>query len=225
MVSNQQAPPDDWHDRDLVTMDLVASGDPDGLRRLLQDHGGVIRSRLVKDFGRTLDDAEIDEAMSSAVVQVWHSAAAFDLTKGTLRGWTTVIARHCALVLIAMRRQRRLLSNRDLDRLELPVRSCSLLAADQQRLCADVLSCTERLPRIQRAVLLADLEALDTTPAVTLAQLLQTTKSSIYVARRKGRKALRLALIELGYDLAEPPPKERRSVGAQRNVLPRARQE
>ena len=70
---------------------------------------------------------------------------------------------------------------------------------------ADVLACLHELSRQQRNVLLADLAAGGTASATDLAQRMQTTRNTIYVARAVGRKALRAGLLKRGYVLGHGP--------------------
>jgi DNA-directed RNA polymerase specialized sigma24 family protein len=158
-------------DRDALTVELLRAGDPEGLQRLLQDHGALVKCRLIKDFGKVLDGSEIEEAMSVMTVSIWHAAARFDSQKGTLRAWALVIARNCAL-----------------------------------RLLADLQTCIAQLPRLQQAVLRADLEAGTAMPAGELAARLGTTPNSIYVSRLKGRQGLRIAMQAMGHSFPGMPP-------------------
>jgi len=192
-------------DRDAITLAQLAGGNPEGLQRLLQDHGGLLRSRLRKDFGKALDDSEIDEAMSTMVVKVWHTARRFDASKGTLRAWASVIAHNSARGILETRRRGFMHPEPDLDRF---TRSgpAPLPASARQKLLADLHRCLNLLPPLQRAVLQADLEAGCSAPAQPLAKRFATTTNSIYVSRQKGRKAMRKALQALGHlaDLEVP---------------------
>jgi len=64
--------------RDRRTLRLLADGDPNGLRRLLRDHGGTVRARLQVDFGkvfdqylRTTDIPELVHETKGDSVTVW----------------------------------------------------------------------------------------------------------------------------------------------------------
>lgn len=209
-----QAPANAEPDRDAVTTGRLIAGDPEGLRRLLQDHGGLIQARLRRDFGKALDDAEIDEAMGAMAVKVWNAASRFDATKGTLRAWATVIARNCALRQLERRRSNTLRSEPDLDRFVLPEPAAGRPSCEQLRLRADLHASIAALPPLQRAVLEADLEAGGSVPAESLAARLGSTPNSIYVSRQKARQALRQAMALRGHDLGSPEPGARRAAGA-----------
>jgi DNA-directed RNA polymerase specialized sigma24 family protein len=188
----------------MVTVRLVVAGDPEGLRRLLQDHGAIVRARLEREFD-TLDGSEIDEAMGAMAVKVWNAGQRFDANKGTLRAWCAVIARRCALRLLDMRKRDPAKAEPDLDLYELPRPPVEPPSAEQVRLLADLRLSIAELPGLQRAVAQADLEAGGLAPASLLARQLKTTPNSIYVSRLRARKALRLAMARRGHDLADPP--------------------
>ncbi len=209
-----EAPANAEPDRDAVTTGWLLAGNPEGLRRLLLDHGGLIETRLRRDFGKALDDAEIDEAMGAMAVKVWNAAARFDATKGSLRAWATVIARNCALKQLERRRSDTLRTEADLDRFVLPELASNRPVAEQQRLRADLFASIAALPPLQRAVLQADLEAGGSVPAETLAARLGSTANSIYVSRQKARQALRQAMARRGHALGRPEPGARRATGA-----------
>ncbi|MBP8299519.1 MAG: sigma-70 family RNA polymerase sigma factor [Planctomycetes bacterium] len=193
-------------DRDALTVELLRAGDPEGLQRLLQDHGALVKCRLIKDFGKVLDGSEIEEAMSVMTVSIWHAAARFDSQKGTLRAWALVIARNCALRLLEVRRRTILRSESDLDLLAAKSTQRHPPTAERLRLLADLQTCIAQLPRLQQAVLRADLEAGTAMPAGELAARLGTTPNSIYVSRLKGRQGLRIAMQAMGHSFPGMPP-------------------
>lgn len=185
--------------RDADTAARLVAGDPDGLRQLFEDHGGLLRARLEQVFGTALDDSELDEVLAMTSVRVWRAARRFDPAQGSLRGWVAVIGRRCALSLLQARaRARRNEQPVDVHELaELP--PPSPVSPHKQRLLADMLACLEHLPPLQRAVLLADYQAGGPAPAHELAKRLRTSINSIYVSRHKGRQSLRKALEGLGH--------------------------
>ena len=194
---HDKAPPTEPRNRDAVTVALLVAGNQQGLRQLLEDHGGVVRLRLMRQFQKTLDDSELDEVMGLAAIRVWRTQSRFDATLGTLRAWFFVIARNCVLTMLSKRRNSPLELCGNLDGFgtgEAPAPS-----ARRQQLVADTHACLEELPPMQRAVLQADLEAGEVVPAQELALRLKTTTNSIYVTRLKGREALRKALARVGH--------------------------
>ena len=194
----------DDHDpaRDAATLALLTAGDPDGLRQLLLDHGGTVRNGLRRSFGRVLDDSGLDDALATAVVNIWQARLTFNPDHGTLRAWLFVIARNCALNLLASRRADPV-SIDELDLLLTDLR-CAGAEAERLRLALDVQRCLRTMPRRMRAVLNADLAAGGTAPTPALALQLGTTVNTIYVARSRGRLQLRQQLQRLGYSIETP---------------------
>ena len=190
--------------RDSDTIRRMQADDPEGLRQLLEDHGGTVRMRLRQSFGRLLDNSEIDEVLSLTSIKVWKAARDFDPSLGTLRAWLSVIARNCALRTLAKRgRARRLEQATDVDDMPAMAHESEKPLADRQRLVDDTLACLRQLPPLQRAVLMADFEAGAPARADQLAARLHTSVNSIYVSRHKGRRSLRKLLQKMGHEPTE----------------------
>ena len=73
---------------------------------LLDRYGAITQSALKKALGNTLDDAEIDEAMSTASYSAWRAIDTYDSSKGTLRAWFFVIARNAGRAILRDRQSR-----------------------------------------------------------------------------------------------------------------------
>ena len=79
---------------DVSLMDRIASGDEAALQTLLRRHGALLRYVIAP----ILPDArDREECFADVSVKLWQAAGSFDGTKGSLRGWLTVLARNCAL--------------------------------------------------------------------------------------------------------------------------------
>ena len=79
---------------DVSLMDRIASGDDAALQTLLRRHGALLRYVITP----ILPDArDREECFADVSVKLWQTAGSFDGTKGSLRGWLTVLARNCAL--------------------------------------------------------------------------------------------------------------------------------
>jgi DNA-directed RNA polymerase specialized sigma24 family protein len=185
--------------RDPATVVMLKSGDATGLRHLLEDHGGMVRARLRKRFHRVLDDSEIDESLHLAAIQVWRSAGTYDSNLGPLRAWFSAIANNCALKLLQKRKRAGFSLNVDLDQHPVAVQTVMPPTSARQKLLLDTMACLEKLPRLQRSILQADLDAGGQAPAATLASQFDTSTNSIYVSRLKGLRSLRRMLAELGH--------------------------
>ena len=196
--------------RDSDTAARLRVGDDEGLRQLLEDHGGVVRMRLRQTFGRMLDDSELNEVLSMTSIRVWRAARRFDPQRGTLRAWLSVIARNCGLRLLEQRRaEPRVERVPDMDNLAGVASETSQLSEKERReLLDDVMTCVRRLPAMQRAILLADFAAGSPAEAEQLAARLRTTVNSIYVSRHRGRQTLRKALRSLGHRMDDDHDKE-----------------
>lgn len=188
-------------DRDRDTIERLRRGDDTGLKQLLEDHGGAARARLRQHFGGALDASELDEILALTIVRVWKVGARFDPALGSLRAWTVVIARNFAIRHLRSRgRFRNREQGVELDGIASRDRATGR-TSERPRLVSDAHACLRKLPRLQRAVLLADLELGNAASAKQLARRLRTTPGSIYVSRLKGRRSLLRELRKLGHNL------------------------
>ena len=205
LPSVHQQPTPSAIDRDNATLALFVDGNPEGLRRLLLDHGGRIRWTLEVDFKRLLNRADIDDAMSQASQRVWRARQRFDPRRGTLRAWFYVIARNCALRILEAKTHSALKFVGDMNLVvskDVPPteREFDVPASPQrQRFVHDLHRCIAALPGQQRDVILADLAAGGLADTKHLVADLDTTPASIYASRAKARAALRHALSALGH--------------------------
>lgn len=194
--------PADNPERDRQTLDQLVQGQQEGLQNLISDHGPHVRAYVKRKLGRLLDHWQIEETMSLASLRAWQSASRFDPTRGRLRAWFAVIARNCGLSLIAQHQGQPFVSIDGVDPTILGVAS-GKSEAKRMQLVVDVHRGIGLLPHLQRSVLLADLNAGTTLPAPLLAERFRSTAQSIYVARHRGRRELRVYLERLGY--GDPP--------------------
>lgn len=185
-------------ERDRITLDLLVAGDPEGMERMIKDHGKHVRAFLRRRFGHALDHWELEEAMSLAAIRAWQAASRFNATRGQLRTWFAVVARNCALSLIAQHQDERYIS---LDGITPAVAEVATTPSEARRmqLIVDVHRGIGKLAQLQRSVLLADLNAGTTLPASVLAERFHSTIRSIYAARSRGRRELRCYLEGIGY--------------------------
>tara|TARA_R110002094_G_C4869117_1_gene208297 strand:- start:184 stop:816 length:633 start_codon:yes stop_codon:yes gene_type:complete len=193
-------------DGDAEIVRLLAERQSIGLRSLLDRYGAITQSAIKKALGNSLDDAEIDEAMSTASYHAWRAIDTYEPDKGSLRAWFFVIARNAGRAILRDRQRRQweprgdamammaATSSQDTD--DEPVHSV------KQRTFLNALrTCISRLPRLQRSVIEADLKTGDIADAGQLALELNTSKNSIYVSRSTARKTLSRTLTELGFGI------------------------
>ena len=192
--------------RDRDTMRRMRQQDPDGLRQLLQDYAARVQWSLRREF-RTLSETDVDEALNAAALSAWRAAAAFDERKGTVRAWFYVIARHAALGIVRreLRQQKNVeVMSPNLAGLEAPSRRRVSAGAASSQFIAALRRCVERLPRLQRSIIEADLEAPDEVAAAAeLALRFSTSKNAVYVSRSAARKALKRCLLSSGHGLPQ----------------------
>lgn len=187
---------------------LIRDGQNIGLRTLLERYGSVTRRALKKTLGNALDDAEIDEAMSTASYNAWRAIDTYERGKGTLRAWFFVIARNAGRAILRNRQGRQWEPRSDAivhaqaepqqtapDESESSRRQSAFLRA--------LRTSIGRLPRLQRHVIEADLRSGDIADAEQLATDLKTSKNSIYVSRNNARKNLRKLLGEMNFHFGE----------------------
>ena len=116
-------------------------------------------------------------------------------------GWFFVIARNAALGIVRREaRAKRHLEpvSPDLTRFAAPQGAPDSQMEDEA-FAGDLRECIARLPRLQRAILEADLQTGDVAEASDLVERLRTTSNSVYVSRSMARKSLRKCLARRGY--------------------------
>ena len=199
MSAADSTSPPPRRDRDAETLALLRAGHPDGLRHLVEDHAASTLAGLRRAFARFLGAAEIEDALTAALVRIWEQPDRFDPDLGTIRAWLFVVARNSALSTVRRRqRQLRDISIEDFDSL---LARLATTPAELERLrrIADLHGCLSELPPMQRAVLLADLAANGTESSTVLAQRLCTSPTAIYSARHRGRAELARMMQRLGH--------------------------
>lgn len=193
-------------DGDAEILRLLKNRESTGLCSLLERYGAITQSALKRALGSSLDNAEIEEAMSTASYNAWRAIDSYEPGKGTLRAWFFVIARNAGRAILRDRQRRRWEPRSDTIALmaatptPTPDANGEQVTSDcQSSFSAALRSCIERLPRMQRSVIEADLRNGDVADAGQLASELNTSKNSIYVSRNTARKTLWRTLGELGF--------------------------
>lgn len=171
-------------DREITR--LLRTHPPQGLRLLLQEYGGRIRGYVRQRFP-SLDDGELQDVVTDAMLAV---AGSFDPDRGTLSAWFLLLAHQQAVVRIRTRHARRV-HERPTEMWEPTAPGVDPLSQVIAReSLAELQAAITRLPRLERAVMEADLAAGEAVPAASLAASLHTTEGSIYAARRRARTRL-----------------------------------
>jgi DNA-directed RNA polymerase specialized sigma24 family protein len=192
-------------ERDRLTLSLLIEGTPEGLQRLITDHGPHVRAYLKRKLGGLLDPWQIEEAMGLAVQRAWQSSPRFEPTQGRLRAWFAVIARNCGLSLLAQQQGHPILPIEGIHPTILGIAN-GPSEARRMQMIVDVHRAITLLPEQQRNVLLADLNAGTTLPAAVLAERFQASIPEIHAARHCGQRTLRKQLEALGYGKVQDLP-------------------
>ena len=174
---------------DRQILDLWAGGlHGEGVRRLLEAHGGRVRAALRKRFPSVRDEHLLLEAINDAAASVFK---AYDASKGcSLGGWFLFIAGRRVCDLLRGERQRRK-KTVPLDRgLCYDERSSPVRSLINEEFRASVRQALGQLSGLERAVIEADIDAGKQARADGLARRLNTTEHSIYAARARARRKL-----------------------------------
>ena len=179
-------------------VELLHSDPTEGLRRLLTELAPLVKGGLLREFHRRAEEA-IDEAVSHAALTIARKIEAYDDRRGTLLTWFYTITRNAALTVL---RREALWSRRSQVLEPVPDDTSGVPPTDPPApLVEDLWLCIEALSPRQRLVLTADLQAGGVADARDLAAELGSTPNAVYVARSKGRAALRDLLRQRGYEL------------------------
>jgi RNA polymerase sigma factor (sigma-70 family) len=196
--------PRPWENRDAATLALLRARDQVGLRHLLEDHGGVVLARLRRIFRGTLCEDDLEEALCRTLARIWQTAFGHDPALGTMRAWLFVVTRNNALCIVRERR-----TELSLDAFLDVLTALDTNQSQQERLrrIADLYECLKLLPRHQRVVLQADLDADGTAPTAELAARLGVSHDAVCQARRRGRDEVKVMMRRLGhFSGPEAPP-------------------
>jgi RNA polymerase sigma factor (sigma-70 family) len=212
--------PDLCTDPDAEIVRRLKNQDPTGLQQLLHKYGGRVKSSLRQELGSVLDASELDEVLNRAAYLAWRHARTYSAHRGRLGTWFYIIARNAALAMIREETppKGKVLDDVDFATLgtdqavALGHGAASMLSASgtamdepaepsarQIEYTESLRACVAKLPPLQRQIIQADLQTGDVANAAELAQMLNTSKNSIYVSRSSARKNLRRGMRRLGY--------------------------
>jgi DNA-directed RNA polymerase specialized sigma24 family protein len=174
---------------DRQILSLWAGGlQEEGMRRLLEAHGGRVRAALRRRYPSVRDEHVLLEAINDAAGSVFR---AYDASKGcSLGGWFLFIAGRRVCDLLRGERQRRKKTvplDRGLCQDDRSSPSRALISQEFQSAVDQALS---QLSGLERAVIEADIDAGKQARAGVLARRLQTTEHSIYAARARARRKM-----------------------------------
>jgi RNA polymerase sigma factor (sigma-70 family) len=186
-------------DIDIVLM--MMEGEPEGVRWLLEKYGGRVKAGLRLEFGHVLAEPELAEAHNWGAFKAFRAAQSYDESKGSLRVWFYTIARNAARDILRGEEQHAAEplahdppGNAERDD-EPP------LDPRKDKLLHDLKEAVEALPRLQRAIIEADLASGGKAEANRLAQVHGSTVNSIYATRSQAIKRLREEMRRRGHDV------------------------
>lgn len=186
-------------DIDIILM--MMEEDPDGVRWLLEKHGGRITAALNQKFGDVLDEHEVDGVLNGAAYKAYKAINQYDESKSKLRIWFAAIALNVARDVL--RGERRFWTIPVDESLLSSARNKEDYSVDRksQQYRRDLIEAIENLPQLQKAIIKADLKSDGIADAGRLAKRHGTTANSINVSRHKARQKLKELMRRKGYDV------------------------
>lgn len=176
------------NDRQLVLR--IIERDQDAVANLVEFLQERVMPVLAYRYRELLDEMELASVLNSVVLNVWRSAGTFDPARGNLEGWLYRIAEREAINRIRRDSAAKETTMVDFEPSLKARRPDDTSWTDQPRV-KRLLAAIEQLPRLQRAVIRADLAAGDQADDERLARQHDTTVNSIRVTRSVARKKLR----------------------------------
>jgi len=186
---------------------MMMDGDPEGARWLLKKYGGKVQAGLRCEFHHVLAEPEINEALNTGAHKAFRAAHQYDESKGSLRAWFYKIAHNAALdILKGEKRHEAVPLEFDPPQpAEVDAQEEDHSHPEQQKLSRDLKEAVASLPRLQKAIIEADLASGGTADAQRLAQALGSTVNSIYVSRSQAISKLREDMRRRGYHTPSTP--------------------
>lgn len=191
---------DEWQ-QDIQFIQQILQRDENALRAVIARFGGQICNSLKKRFNPTLSEQDLEECFNQAAWKLWRFANKFDPGKASLGTWFYKIAERKVLDHLRS-------DSSDAVRLEVDppgeARRKSTDSTSQRGnggLLQDLYAVIEKLPRLQKAIILADLEAGERANDEELAKALNTTINSIRVSRNKARKRIYKEMTARNHDI------------------------
>ena len=170
------------------------------LEELLRKHGGIVKGTVRKQFGSQLAYGEEHEVLIRTAAKVWKYAHSFDDTKAKLTTWLVSIALREAIDLIAENQPDfDLVGEEVLDARFFESGSEEEPTKEDKKVVRDLNLVVSRLPKLQRAIIEADLACGDVADGERLAELHGTSKNSIYVSRNKAHATIEREMRKMGH--------------------------
>jgi|GEM_PF-1881896 len=179
--------------------DSVESRDA-AMAELLRKYGGIVKGMVRKQFGTQLADGEEQEVLIRTVTRAWKYAGSYDDSKSKLSTWLVSIALNEAKDLISENQPDFALVDEEYlgvqfseDGLE------DEPTKEEKKIVRDFNVVLSRLPKLQKAIIEADLACGEAADGKRLAKLHGTTVGSIYVSRKKAHDKIEHEMKKLGH--------------------------
>jgi RNA polymerase sigma factor (sigma-70 family) len=163
-----------------------------------------VREALEGKYHTTVQQADIDEAVSRAILKLWQKAGNYNKKVGDLGAWLYIMA-ESALIDVYRRekkhRRRHPILPDEYDAPEHCETEPDELTKDEKKELKDLDNIIEnKLPKLQKAIIKADLLVGGTADAASLAEAHGTSKNSIYVSRTKAHETIRREMTKLAQE-------------------------
>ncbi|MBK8979958.1 MAG: sigma-70 family RNA polymerase sigma factor [Planctomycetes bacterium] len=185
------------------------------MRILLDTHAPRVKWLLRSEFHDVFRNEDIEDALAEGCQLAWRSIGSFDPRRAPLRAWFFVICRNAARKMLRSRRRSPAGAQVDdwdgVTRAEPGSDGRDPLeegdgAGQRSGWLTALYECIERLGRLMRAIVEADLRSpTGTAPADDLVAELRSSRGSVYTARSKARLRLRDCMTAKGHDFGGPP--------------------
>lgn len=182
----------------------MMDGDREALREVLRRHLEPVREALEGKYHTTVQQADIDEAVNRAILKLWQKAGNYNKKLGDLGAWLYIIA-ESALIDVYRREKKHRMRHPILpDEFDAP-EQCETepeqLTNEEKRELKELNNIIEnKLPKLQKAIIKADLLVGGTADAASLAETHGTSKNSIYVSRTKAHETIRREMNKLAQE-------------------------
>ena len=186
-------------DIDIVLM--MMEEDPEGVRWLLQKYGGKVKAGLRVKFGYVLAEPEIDEALNWGAFKAFRAAQSYDERRSSLRTWFYTIARNAARDILRGEERRTAEPLEHNPPWNAEQDDEPPLDPRKDKALSDLKEAVEALPRLQKAIIEADLASGGKADANRLAQVHGSTVNTIYVARSQAMSRLREEMRRRGHHI------------------------
>jgi len=187
----------EWHE-DIELVQRMLQEDNGAMRAVIAKFGDRIMHSLARRFRDVLDQHDVDECLNHAAWKLWRFANKFDPDRGSLGTWFYKVAEREVYDLIRNRPSGTLPLEFD------PGATPRVAWGSTSRhpngaLINDLNAVIDMLPKVQKAVILADIAAGERADDEGLAARLKTSVNSIRVSRHKAKKRIALELGKRGH--------------------------